>query len=150
MSHYYMGIDPGKSGGLAILDREGSVVCIHSFSTMTQADIAKTIGQLSFLYVIKRCGLEKVHSMPGQGVKSSFSFGENFGMLKGSLFSSFIPVELVTPTKWQKYLGCLTGGDKRVSKQKAQELFPKEKVTHAVADALLIAEYIRQIEHKRV
>jgi hypothetical protein len=31
-----------------------------------------------------------------------------------------------------------------VSKRKAQELFPGIKVTHAIADALLIAEYNRR------
>jgi hypothetical protein len=37
-----------------------------------------------------------------------------------------------------------TKGDKNVSKRRAQELFPQLKVTHATADALLIAEYGRR------
>jgi hypothetical protein len=41
---------------------------------------------------------------------------------------------------------CLTGGDKNISKRRAQELFPSLKITHAVADALLIAEYGRRLE----
>jgi len=32
-----------------------------------------------------------------------------------------------------------------VSKRKAQELFPAIKITHAIADALLIAEYGRRM-----
>ena len=47
--------------------------------------------------------------------------------------------------RWQKYLGCLTKGDKNVSKAKAQELFPDLKITHAIADSLLIAEYGRRV-----
>jgi hypothetical protein len=39
---------------------------------------------------------------------------------------------------------CLTKGDKNVSKAAAQRLWPKLKITHANADALLIAEYGRQ------
>lgn len=31
-----------------------------------------------------------------------------------------------------------------VTKAKAQELFPKEKVTHATADALLLATYCKR------
>jgi len=41
-------------------------------------------------------------------------------------------------------MGCLTKGDKNVSKRRAQELFPALKVTHAIADALLIAEFARR------
>jgi hypothetical protein len=41
-------------------------------------------------------------------------------------------------------MGCLTKGDKNVSKSRAQELFPSIKVTHAIADALLIAEHNRR------
>jgi hypothetical protein len=37
----------------------------------------------------------------------------------------------------------MTRGDKNVSKRRAQEIFPMIKVTHSVADALLIAEYNR-------
>jgi hypothetical protein len=40
---------------------------------------------------------------------------------------------------------CLTKGDKNVSKARAQELFPALKITHATADALLIAEYGRRL-----
>ncbi len=43
-----------------------------------------------------------------------------------------------------KTLDCMTGGDKNVTKRKAQELFPEIKVTHAIADALLIGEYARR------
>jgi hypothetical protein len=42
-------------------------------------------------------------------------------------------------------MSCLTKGDKNVTKSRAQELFPEVKVTHAIADALLIAEYGRRI-----
>lgn len=88
--------------------------------------------------------LEQVHSMPGQGVASSFKFGQGYGSLEMALTAAGIPFERVTPQKWQKALGCLTKGQKNVSKRKAQELFPTMKVTHATADALLIAEWGRR------
>jgi hypothetical protein len=58
-----------------------------------------------------------------------------------ALVASGIPFERVTPAKWQRELGCLTKGDKNVTKRKAQELFPDVKVTHANADALLLATW---------
>ena len=39
----------------------------------------------------------------------------------------------------------LSKGDKNVTKSRAQELFPELKITHAIADALLIAEYGRRV-----
>jgi Holliday junction resolvasome RuvABC endonuclease subunit len=75
------------------------------------------------------------------GVKSAFTFGNGFGHLEMALTAAGIPFERVSPQRWQKALGCLTKGDKNVSKRRAQELFPSMKITHATADALLIAYY---------
>ena len=61
-----------------------------------------------------------------------------------SMVALKIPFEYVTPLTWQRYLKCKTGGDKNISKQKAQELFPHLKITHAIADALLIGEYYKR------
>jgi hypothetical protein len=46
-------------------------------------------------------------------------------------------------------MGCLTRGDKNVSKAKAQQLFPTMKITHAVADALLLAAYAQRLYQQR-
>ena len=88
--------------------------------------------------------IESVHSMPKQGVSSTFTFGRNYGFLRGCLCALEIPYHEVTPQKWQKALECLSHGDKNVTKARAQQLFPKLKITHAIADALLIAEYGRR------
>ena len=80
------------------------------------------------------------------GVKSAFTFGQGFGHIEMALTAAGIPFERVSPQKWQKAMGCLTKGDKNVSKRRAQELFPHLKVTHATADALLIAAYGRRNE----
>jgi hypothetical protein len=58
-----------------------------------------------------------------------------------ALTAAGIPFTRVRPQIWQKELNCLTGGQKNITKQRAQELFPSIKVTHAIADALLIAKY---------
>ena len=88
--------------------------------------------------------IENVHAMPKQGVTSSFTFGKNFGFLIGLLTACCIPYKFVTPQKWQKGMQCMTKGDKNISKAAAQRLWPKIKITHAIADSLLIAEYGRQ------
>lgn len=137
-----IGIDPGRSGGIALLSSwEPRAIKIAE----TPRDIYRQLSEYQALDDGAFCFLEKVHSMPGQGVASTFKFGQGFGWLEMALVALFIPYELVTPQKWQKHLGCLTKGDKNVTKKKAQELFPAVKVTHAIADALLIAEYGRRV-----
>jgi len=88
--------------------------------------------------------IEKVHSSPQMGVVSAFSFGKSFGFCEAVLVAAGVRYELATPQKWMKAMGCMTGGDKKISKARAQALFPDVKVTHAIADALLIAEYARR------
>ena len=58
-----------------------------------------------------------------------------------ALTAAGISFERIRPQVWQKSLGCMTGGDKNITKRRAQELFPQLKITHATADALLIAYY---------
>ena len=136
----YIGIDPGKSGGIAwILDKDVEAVKMPA----TNRDL---LDELKLIRDHNEaiCMLEKVHSMPKQGVVSTFSFGKNVGHIEMALTAVEIPYDEVTPAKWQRALGCLSGGDKNVTKRKAQELFPSLKITHAIADALLIAEYARR------
>ena len=133
---FICGIDPGKQGGLAF--KKGNEVKAISFTKLTKPEIAYSLKSI----MPDKVYLEKVHSMPKQGVTSVFKFGEGFGHLKGVLDALCIPYELVSPIKWQTKLSCRTGGDKNISKEKAQQLFPQvPKITHAVADALLIMEY---------
>jgi crossover junction endodeoxyribonuclease RuvC len=141
----FIGIDPGQSGGVALIWEGEFVDKNNQVKKMpeTEADLSEL-----FLFLKEQPSphvyIEKVHSMPAQGVASSFKFGYNFGLLIGMLAASKLPYTYVTPQKWQKAMGCMTKGDKNVSKRKAQELFPDQKITHAVADALLIAEYCRR------
>ena len=137
----FIGIDPGINGGISwIVDGD--------MMTSKMPDSEK--GVIDLLFEIRECcdscvaRLEQVHSMPGQGVSSSFKFGMGFGGLKMALAAWEIPYELVPPQKWQKHLGCLTGGNKNITKAFAQALFPTIRVTHAIADSMLIAEYCRR------
>lgn len=136
-----LGIDPGKSGGFALANVTGAIA--YAFDKHTPTDIIQILKPLA--PTIKMAYIERVSAMPKQGVVSVFTFGQNYGWWQGVLTALGIPIERVQPLKWQTYMGCRTGGDKNVSKARAQELFPQEKITHAVADALLIAEYGRRI-----
>lgn len=145
MKTVYIGIDPGASGGIAIIYPDGGVVAFKMPATET--DLLEELEGISLsnnLMVPCVAALEKVHAMPKQGVTSTFTFGMAYGGLRMALTACRIPFVDVTPQCWQKAMGCLTKGDKNVSKRMAQQLFPNIKITHAIADALLIAEWLRR------
>ena len=143
----WVGCDPGRSGAIAFVpdlpdDGEPWFLSLsdsmHDLSEGVRA--AHTVGNLY-------CALESVHSSPQMGVKSAFTFGQSFGQVEMLLVALQVPYERVSPQRWQKDLRCLTGGDKRVTKRIAANLFPRTRVTHRNADALLLAVWARQYGH---
>jgi hypothetical protein len=139
-----IGIDSGKSGAICFMSNDKGIHFIKLDET--EADIYKFVEGCSITLTDTFAYIENVHSMPKQGVVSAFTFGRNFGFLIGILTALKIPYEFVSPQKWQKAMGCMSHGDKNVTKSAAQRLFPDIKITHAIADALLICEYGRRIK----
>ena len=138
----YFGIDPGKSGSISAIWNDGVPFTQSQSMGETEADIVGFIRQ--FDLDAARAVIERVSSSPQMGVKSSFTFGQSYGFLRGILSAHKIPFVEVQPAKWQQVMGCRTKGDKNVSKAKAQQLWPHLKITHRNADSLLIAEYARR------
>src|SRR5262245_61509065 len=142
MSHTaYIGADPGQAGGIAVIYSSSKVVAWPMPSTERDlCDLLREIGSNQDFRFI--AAVEQVHSMPRQGVASSFKFGMNYGGLRMAFVALGFPLRAVTPQAWQKEMGCLTKGDKLVSLRRAQELFPHlawgaTKASRlAVADAL--------------
>lgn len=135
-----IGIDPGINGGISWIDSTGGIAVEKMPDTIL--DLWELIGSIKVnAGNAVKAYLETVHSSPQMGVKSAFTFGNGYGHLEMALTAAGIPFERVRPQVWQKEMGCLTKGDKNVSKRKAQELFPGTKVTHAIADSMLIAAY---------
>jgi crossover junction endodeoxyribonuclease RuvC len=143
MSRITIGIDVGASGAIAWIDERGKS-CVEKMPDTLQ-DLWELIVSISLNAGTGGLGvrayLEAVSSSPQMGVVSSFSFGRGYGNLEMALTAAGIPFERVRPQVWQKAMGCMTKGNKNISKAKAQELFPDKKVIHATADALLIALY---------
>lgn len=138
----FIGVDPGGSGAIAVI-HDGVVEFIKNDST--ERDLYEWLCDYGLADGYgSHAVIERVHSMPKQGVSSSFKFGQSYGFLRGLLIASRIPFAEVSPVKWQTAMACRTGGDKNVSKARAQQLFPNVKITHANADAILLAEYARR------
>jgi len=135
---FITGIDPGWGGGIALISDAADVAASYSFAGQTETTIIDEVNICVSSADV--CYIEKVHSMPKQGVASSFKFGWIYGLLRALVVGKVRTVE-VTPQAWQKALGCSTHGDKNISKAAAERLFPKELITHGNADALLISYY---------
>lgn len=138
----YLGVDPGKSGAIAAIWDDGVPFVAHIKLKETEQDIAQFVGSFDQGHV--RAVIERVSSSPQQGVVSAFTFGRSYGFLRGLLAAHQVPFTEVTPQKWQRAMGCLSGGDKNVTKARAQQLWPTLKLTHANSDAYLLAEYARK------
>ena len=144
---YYLGIDPGVSGAWVIL-HDTEVFCFGKFS---KHGFLNAIHTLSHAHENTKCCIEKVHAMPKQGVTSIFTFGENFGWLKGVLDMAGISYQEIPPQTWKKEFNL--NSNKNVSIDVARQLFPYmdmipdngKKPDNNIAEALLMAEYARRL-----
>ena len=145
MSRATMGFDPGVGGGIAVLNSAGVPIFVEGFTRkMTEDEILHLVRAATISLLGAggwECYAEKVGYIKGDGGKGSFTFGGAYRFVRAGLKMGGVKIYDVPPVLWQAKLECLTGGDKNVSKRRAIALFPGVKVTHAVADALLIALY---------
>lgn len=137
-----IGVDPGGSGGIAYAWDGGARA--WKIKDRTPHDQWELIFDLS--RIAKAAAIERVGAMPKQGVSSTFKFGKSAGMLEGFLVASRVRFDWVAPAKWQNNMRCRSKGDKNVTKGAAQKLWPHLKITHAIADSLLIAEWCRSAD----
>ena len=146
----FVGVDPGKNGAVAAVDRSGSVIGISRFSE------AETEGRIALIVLdfvaeldadeIKAATIERVGAMPRQGVSSMFTFGRVYGEAWAGLLASQCRTFAVTPSTWQRDLylpkrDCVTN-HKRALKQEAEARFGRQLLL-AEADAVWLAEWGR-------
>lgn len=137
-----IGIDVGKNGAIAWSSLGKTCVEKMPDTIKDLWDLIQSIKDSAFGDKdIIHCYLEQVSSSPQMGVVSAFCFGNGFGHLEMALTAAGIPFTRIRPQVWMKTLGCMTKGDKNVTKRLAQQLFPDISITHSNADALLIMTY---------
>jgi len=170
----YIGIDPGKNGGIAIIRNDS----IRVFAMPTDSG-ELDVQAITKIFLDEKesgepvcCYLEDVHSIFGMSAGSNFQFGRVLGIIEGVLGATGIVYAKVTPKVWQKEIwSCVTPianptgkllksglphvkiDTKGTSLMAAQKLFPdvnllattRSKIPHdGIVDALLIAEYCRR------
>ena len=152
-----IGIDPGLSGGIAILD-DLKIFDIYDMPIMSEGKKNKNqLNSAQLVNIIKKniisngdtfLIVEQVSAMPGQGVTSMFNFGQTFGSIKGICAALNLPIFFVRPAKWKKHFD-LINSSKDASRTKVIEMYPSisprltKKKDVNKADAILIARYFR-------
>jgi crossover junction endodeoxyribonuclease RuvC len=150
-----IGIDPGLSGGIAVLENN-KVLSIFDMPVMSEGK--KNKRQLNSAQLVKLIKdniskneevsvvVEQVNAMPGQGVTSMFNFGQTFGAIKGVCAALSLPIFFVRPAKWKKHFE-LINSSKDSSRTKAIEMYPSlsndlaKKKDVNKSDAILIARF---------
>lgn len=151
-----VGIDPGLKGGIAVYVQYGvlSEKYILHVSQMPiigkEIDVRYIHNNILNYDHIDLVAVEKVHSMPKQGVTSTFTFGYGYGKIIGSLEIKNIKFIEVIPQRWKKAI--LQGYDIKDKKAAINyclkrfpdvNLIPKGKRTYhdGMADAICLANY---------
>lgn len=167
----FVGIDPGLDGAVTFLPSylykeiqeiqtikifDAPVLVVQNGKKKKREYNLPAMASLLALYVEINntfdfhVALEKVHSMPGQGVRSMFSMGEGYGIWKGLIAMTGWPITLVTPQRWKKIMLEGMGKEKDGSRLRALQLFPQlsdklsRKKDHGRADSLLIAKFLQE------
>jgi crossover junction endodeoxyribonuclease RuvC len=141
-----MGVDPGLSGALAFYFPAAP-------DFVTPEDMPNVAGEVDCATLATRIRqmapdlaiVERIGSMPGQGVSSTFKFGARFGAIRGVLAALEIRTVLVAPAVWKKHFRL--DSDKEKARGLALRTFAKSpghfarKKDHGRAEAALLALY---------
>lgn len=154
-----IGIDPGLNGAIALFDVDKDeligvtgmpVFNIKGKKYVDQFGLASILRP--FAPTIRFAFVENVHSMPKQGVASTFKFGDGFGIVKGVLAGLAIPTLLIEPNQWKRLMKVTH--DKDSSRQRASQLLPSaahlwpNKNDDGKAEAALIAYYGAHLQNR--
>src|SRR5215471_18207477 len=129
----YLGIDPGLSGALAIVETINGLPVLADAIDMpstgagakARVDIiaaAKWIGK----HAPSTAYVERAQAFPGQGASSGFSYGRAIGAIEAVVALCLMPMILVEASAWKRRLH-LPGKDKEAGRQRALQLFPSQQ-----------------------
>lgn len=151
----FVGIDPGKEGGIAVLDRDGAwgmpmPLLGKEIDVVEIADILQGIELSGSMEMVV---IERIGNRPGQSAQSGITSGTNYGMLLGLVISHRYPLRIVTPQTWKAKVLKGTPKDKGAAIAFSARAYPtvdlkpgKKRTPHdGIADAVCLADYGRQL-----
>lgn len=155
-----IGIDPGVSGAIALLD-DRVYVSAHDMPYVVRATQQRKFretdpaGLASLLisivpdhhYAAPEVYVERQAPMEGQGVASMFSIGRAQGAIEGVCAGLGWQCVLVSAQRWKRAADLWGVADKGASIERALALYPSsiaaltKRSHHGRADAILIAHF---------
>ena len=149
----FLGIDPGKGGGITLLNHDGGL--LHGNKTPTFGKEYDLPGMVTLLTqysnpFVPTSVIEKVGAFPGQGVAGMFNFGMGYGFWQGMMAAMAMPYEFVLPRTWQTVTGI--GKVKTATERKkavvawALRRWPTITPHSGICEAAAMAEWLRQRE----
>ena len=145
----YIGIDPGKGGGIAVINEKGIMKAYKCPDSSEEMALLFQILMGNTAADKIRLLMERVWARPTNAVRAAFSYGVNYGQWLGIAASHEVQMNTAIPVEWIKWIGCPKALKrdvrKRWLKKKAGELYPKiNKLTLATSDAILITHYAKE------
>ena len=153
-----LGVDPGQTGGLAIVDSDAGFIkgIRMPMLTIKGKKILNACAVDEWLVTMDHklpepcfdvAVIEQVSAMPRQGVTSSFQFGRSTGAIEAMVTLWGKPTHWITPSVWKKALGL--SPNKRDSMGAASLRFGQNKLwdvlaNDGIAEAALLASYWMQ------
>jgi hypothetical protein len=145
-----LGVDPGLSGALAVVEWINNVPTLLGATDMpvigsgakARIDVIAAAEWIN-KHAPSLAFVERTQAFPLQGRSSAFIFGRSTGAIEAVLTLCRIPLTLVEPTVWKRKLH-LPGKDKEAARQLAAARFPSmhhvfaRKRDHNRAEATLI------------
>lgn len=127
-----IGIDPGATGAIALLDNDGQLLEVHDMPYADGAVLAPVLAELLLTgRGSRRALVERAQSMPGMGVSGAFRYGTGYGVVLGVLGALSIPVETVHPSTWKRAMGL--NANKGACRRRAVEVWPDHAALFARA-----------------
>ncbi len=161
---FFLGIDPGVNGGLAILSANG-LLLVTKRLPITDKDLLLSLirygpesGVACYAMIEQQIArptyLGKDSSKRNRGkssiLKSTCILYAQYRVIQMALTALSIPQEEVSPKTWQSFFKLYRQGADNSSKWKnrlkwkAQQRFPSNKIKLYNCDAALLAEYARK------
>ena len=158
--HYYLGVDPGVTGAIALLyggpKNDMQLVEVHDMPVKNSGHktykermivdprgLLDLIGHLVDEYDPLKVYVEGSQAAPGQSASSAFNYGVSYGKVLTALEAYSLDVQIVAPVTWKRLIG-LTGADKLKSLHTARAQWPDQshlfdrRKDHGRAEASII------------
>jgi len=141
----FAAIDPGSVNAAIAVFHDSTPMFVDDIRTANNMIDGTAFAHALQDMKVERVVVENVHSMPKQGVSSTFKFGVAVGIIHGVAGALRLPLTLVTPTQWKKFHGL--SSDKEEARALAIKKWPEHnrhldrKKDKDRAEALLIGDF---------